>query len=346
MFSIENFKNFFIGSYHQIGNQYGKGKWVSGKIQKATLGKCKTIEEAIQLHLMQEITMGSYPFYKKNNIWYCKYICLDIDSHDHKSLFAIYKKLAPFTLLIMRYLIIEYSIPANCILREFSGEGFHIWIKLKPFTTLKRAFDFKIFLHSKLKEKFNLQCEIFPKQDENIKLAKKFGNCCKVPLSLNRKNGRFCKILDNFDLSQQGLGYNIPNWIPKRPKIPIVNKKAQNFKSIAPIKIKHNSEIDNFLPNLRPCMKAVILGKVQTHNHPSSNGHYFNIMICNTLYYLGATRKVRISAFKNQPDFSFSISEKQVISLEKNFNPAYVKHLSCKTIRKKGFCIPNCHFKN
>ena len=27
---------------------------------------------------------------------------------------------------------------------------------------------------------------------------KKFGNCCKVPLSINRKNGRFCEILDDF----------------------------------------------------------------------------------------------------------------------------------------------------
>ena len=92
-------------------------------------------------------------------------------------------------------------------------------------------------------------------------------------------------------------------------------------------------------------MRAVILGEAFAHHHPSGNGHWFNIMLCNTLFYLRASRDIRILAFKNQPDFDFSKSEKQVLSLEKDFNPIYVKNLSCKTIKKKGFCFPDCYFQ-
>jgi len=91
-------------------------------------------------------------------------------------------------------------------------------------------------------------------------------------------------------------------------------------------------------------MRAVILGELFTHHHPSGNGHWFNIMVFNTLYYLGTSRDIRILAFKNQPDFEFAKSEKQVISLEKNFNPKYIKNLSCKAIKRKGFCFQNCTY--
>ena len=39
----------------------------------------------IRKHLEHETAVGSYPIYIKDNIDYCKWICIDIDSHKRVS---------------------------------------------------------------------------------------------------------------------------------------------------------------------------------------------------------------------------------------------------------------------
>ncbi len=244
--------------------------------------------------------------------------------------------------MIKDLLISIYHVPQNCVLRVFSGMGYHLWIKLKPFTALKRAFDLKIDLEEEVKA-FNLSIEVFPKQGNMTN--KKFGNCCKLPLSLNLKNGEFCEILDGFDLSQQGFGYEIPYWIPSA-NTPLDEKKRKNGRKeviFTQRSVSDQQDLNYYISKLKPCLKGIITGEIISHKHSSGNGHYMNICLCNALLGLGAPIKTIISAYQNQPDFDPCVTRCQVKSLEKGFSPKFA-NVSCKTIQKKGFCLnESCH---
>ena len=342
--NFQDFKDFFIGNYYAIGHQYSSGKWTSGKIEDATFGACKNINEAIKRHLNREITIGSYPSYKFKGKWYCKFICMDFDLHDEPDPSLTFKKLNPLTLNIMNFLILLYKIPRNCILRDFSGRGIHVWIKLKHLTTLRRAFDYKVEIEKTIQETHDTKMEVFPLQ--NCHTIKNFGNFVKLPLSVNRNNDQYCPILDDFDLSRQGAGYSIPEWIP-RQDITLAKARNKNEKSHSNhkrIEIDGKSQMGWFFANLKPCLTSVMLGETITHHHPSGNGHWFNIVLCNALHDLGASQELKIQAFQNQPDFNFETSKSQVESLEKGFKKQYAR-ISCKTIQKKGFCMNGCKFK-
>jgi len=70
----KDFKSFFVGnnSTYAIQNNNGNGyNVIRNKIDK----------ELILKHLNKEITIGSYPIYRKRNRICCKWICVDIDLH-------------------------------------------------------------------------------------------------------------------------------------------------------------------------------------------------------------------------------------------------------------------------
>jgi len=76
MIDWKDFKNFFIGNINAYGLQNSNGTWTA-KREKIT-------KNIIEKHLNEEITIGSYTIYRKNNRICCKWICIDIDLHTFK----------------------------------------------------------------------------------------------------------------------------------------------------------------------------------------------------------------------------------------------------------------------
>lgn len=324
---IEDFKNFFVGRKDAYILQQNNGIYTAIK------------EEITELLLLQHVkkqkTVGSYCAYQIDDEWYCKWVCIDIDNHDNSTPM---KELELFSYKVYIDLIDEFHININDPCREFSGGGYHIWIKLMEKSTLERAFDFKLAIANYLLKTFNLDAEIFPKQATIDNGG--YGNAAKLPLSINRKYNTFCEILDDFDLAKQGSGYKIPDWIPthdlieKNPRI----RKASEDNEPEEVEIVDEC-FEWFLNQIKPCLKAIALGKLSTHNCPKDTGHLMNISLCNALHYVGAPIEIRVKAFEKQPFFSYAETKKKVLKLEKGFKKKYAENLSCKTIRKRGFCL-------
>ena len=76
MINWKFFKSFYVGNLNAYGLQNENGSWTA-KREKIT-------KSVIERHLNQEITIGSYNIYRKNNRICCKWICIDLDLHPFK----------------------------------------------------------------------------------------------------------------------------------------------------------------------------------------------------------------------------------------------------------------------
>ena len=314
--NLEDFKKFFIGSLENIGKQYknnGEAKWTSGKISKL-FNQNTTIDEVLQKHLNQQITIGSYPYYQINGdpLWFCRYIMIDIDDHDQEDKLLLVKKLNTLSKKIKEDLIEHYGISNNDILRDFSGRGYHIWIKFRTLTPLERVWDLVKDVEKRIKEVHNLDVEIFPKQptmDSNS-----YGNCCKLPLSINRNNEEFCKILDGFDLSQQGDGYEIVYWVPKfEPEI----KPKKEIKQV-----DTTPTLDDTLLKIRQEYKDILTGKLEIHdycnkvwvdkNPKNYEFRYWKSLIAEIEAYGLTVEDIKDLLLMNQPNFDYEKTIQQL----------------------------------
>lgn len=341
---LEDVKRFFINPCMEtkaIGKQYkkedGSVKWVSGKLER--IFPLIPFDNILQSHLDKRITLGLYPFYDLpgDNETYVQWCCIDYDDHDSIN---TNEKLENETKEIKDLIEYYYGVPKNDIMREFSGSGFHIWIKLYPLTILKRAGEFCSDIKRTVKEQLKIVLdEVFPKQTNKNNI--KYGNLVKIPLSINRKNGELCKVLDNFSFDKQGNGFKIPYWIPTQEKVWEVKKKIKEKEATV---TRHypkelNGDLEFFCNKIRPCLSSIIKGEQSTHNKQGDNGHWANMMVHAALFYVGANREVRISAFQNQSQYDAEVTEKQIIGLEKSFKEDFAKNLRCKTIRERGYCV-------
>ncbi len=329
MNNVKYFRDIFIGREDAYGYYYPNGE--------ITIKKEIITDDILLRHLKHEITIGSYYAFQIDGIWYCKWICIDIDDHTKQK---SYEELELLSFKAKIELIDEYNIKENQIIREFSGRGFHIWILLKKLTFLDRAYDFKCDIEKLLKEKLGLNEEIFPKQAEID--ADGYGNWVKLPLSINRKNGKFCEILDDFDLSKQGKKFKIPEWIQKQEK---KEKENPTFIKNRKILIGQNNEnktkdLKSFIKNIKmfDCLREIMLDNSITHHHPSGNGHYMNLTITDILIYNGASDDIIHQVFSKHPTYNSSYTQRQIESIRKSLELSHV-FIKCETIKKRGFCI-------
>ncbi len=271
----------------------------------------------------------------------------------HKEKFRIeaneLSKLETLSELIYDFLISYYNIRETDICREKSGRGYHIWIKLKDLSTLKRAWDFRESIREKVKQFFHIEVELFPKQASLKGLTKGLGNFVKLPFSINRKNNVECVVLDNFDVDKQTEGFEISKIIKE---IRTEKRKEKHYDSneteldLSKWKPLENIDTYKFYEKLRPCMKALVRGRHaggKIAHAVGTHGHDIRRNLANELFKLKAPLDVRIQAFGNQPDFKYSTSRYQCIDLEmraRNNNRFYVS--SCKTIASWGYCLPSC----
>lgn len=348
---VDYFRDFFIGRNDAYGFYLDNGE--------ITVKKEEITDDIILKHLKQEITIGSYYAFKINDICYCQYSVIDFDSHELEQIEDIKKKLSLLSYESKIAIMKRYNIPEDCIIREFSGRGYHLWIKFMPLTTLERAYDFREHLREFVLEKLELDEEIFPKQPTIDNGG--FGNWVKLPLSINRKNGEFCEILDDFDITKQGIGFKIPNWIPK---IDIKQKKITNntINHHTTINFQNYSKDNNiikeivkkqqenkdrpflwFTNNIRNCLRSIALGIRSTHGLGNDYGHKMNMCLCNNLIYLGAPDHIIHQAFMYQPFYNPTTTQKQIDSLRKgaiNHPEIFMRsvHSICDRIKQRGFC--------
>ncbi len=331
--TVKNIRSFFVGRSDAYG-LYPNSIHPNNKPFKK---EAPLNDKIIQDHLDQKKTIGIYYAYNIEGMWYCGFCTIDIDLHGETNVKKIKTELGPLTYEVRKGVIEHYNIKPNDILRDFSGEGYHISTKFAKNTTLSRAHDFAEDLKRFLKDKYSLDEEIFPKQA--LLNDNGYGNFVKLPLSLNRKNGEYCEILDDFDLSKQGEGYKIPDYIPHDVISKQINRVKENKGNSIPIKINvKDANFTHFFDKVKPCFKAIILGKLSTHGK-KGRGHYMNITLCNILQYIGASKDIRIKAFENQPEFDYKLTKYYVEKLEKSFKFRHIRGLTCDKIQEKGLCL-------
>ncbi len=328
---LKAFDKFFIGRRDAYGIYKEDGT--------ATVIKKPITNKVLEQHLNGEITIGSYYAYYIKGIWYCEWLCIDFDNHDIESVDLIKEKWNDKTIEIKNTLIKDYKIPINVICREFSGRGYHIWVKFASDTTLKRAFDFRESVRIFLKKKYDIEEEIFPKQATIDKNG--YGNWVKLPGSNNRKNGEYCEILDNFDLLKQGEGYKIPEWIPKVSISSVKNPKTIHTNNKKVVIGKRDECFNWFLDHIRPCLKRIALDGSLTHNVDGDVGHYMNLSLCDTLIYLGAPDSIIHKAFITHPKYTYKKTQICINGARKNFKITHAL-IRCKKIEERGYCIDEC----
>ena len=334
---INKFKEFFIGREDTYGYYYFDNE---GNV-KAAVSKTALTDSIIAQHLNKEITIGSHYAYNINGIWYCKYLSIDFDSHDLQSVKDIKEHLNEKSKEIKNALIKRYKIGKANILREFSGRGYHIWIKLKNLTPLSRAYMFREDVKKFLLKSYNTFKGLDKINPEKPTVEGGYGNWVKLPLSINRNNGEYCEILDNFDLSQQGEGYKIPGWIPnfieENPKI----VKEQTVKTYN-LKVEFKDEdFSYFFNHLLPCFQRVALDGTLTILQKGDNGHRMNLYLCDALIIRGARDEIIHKFYLTHPTHNREKTQSNINSARGNFDKEkYGEH--CKKIQEIGFCYPDC----
>jgi len=276
-----------------------------------------------------------------------------------------------------------YQIPQQAICAEESGRGFHIWIRLKDLTTLKRAYDFREHIFEKVLLKFGIELdEINPKQNDIDDIYKcphcekknrisvynhdKFytcrycnedfetkaniiehglGNFVKLPYSINRNTKTECVIIDkDFNLTIQE-SFAITKLIKQvRKQKKIENKNDRGKTEVDLSKWKPLDKDDVFFySKLRYCLKQIVNGR-QAHGH--GHGHDIRRALANDLFKLKAPLSTRINAFTRQKDFDVAKTTYQIEDLEmrcRKSNKFFTSN--CKTIAKWGYCYSDCPYR-
>ena len=252
----------------------------------------------IRKHLEHETAVGSYPIYIKDNIDYCKWICIDIDSHkrvtkeEEEELRNKYPETwkLEFHKLIKKYkkeidqnrkskqkdfcdMIINssiYYLLTDKFLYEDSGGGFHIWIFPESYTTLEECGRYIEYIKPnirKIYKKFfpdNGDFEIYPVQYSTAHLDEKCGNGVRIPFGKNIGKDYITKVL------KYNIGTTPVMILSELYTGPDVTKivedvgKREDDQLYDRQSIKGDLEFWYYSPLIRPCYKKVMDGQLQT----------------------------------------------------------------------------------
>lgn len=152
----------------------------NGEARYNTLGVNKNSKEStladyvIKQHLQQKRTIGVFAATSGT-----KFICFDVDYQD-------LIQAREMALSIVQTLLGEFGLEENEILLTFSGsKGYHVEVffnKLVPNWKAKRFYD--------------LMLRIVEASSNEVELRPTHGQAVKLPLSLNRKTGKKCSIIN------------------------------------------------------------------------------------------------------------------------------------------------------
>lgn len=254
-------------------------------------------DELLDNHIAGKITIGAYTLNSENKV---SWLCYDIDAHvaegdteediKNKQLESENKKNT-----LCNYLS-NVGVP---YVLEASGTpySYHIWIFIKPI-------DAKIVKHfgeAMMKDCGVSGIELFPKQTSIRKNG--LGNLVKLPLAVNRKNGRRSKIFIEGEFVESFDEIEVQAIDISKYEMPEV-KKSECYK-----------------PTKKQLAKGVRLFFTWALQQKltEEQGHWLRIGIVRE-YYNNGTKDPEALArlFKLQPDYDFETSYHKVMSIIKD----------------------------
>lgn len=331
-------------------------------------------------HLRHKLAIGSYPIYRCGNKNCCKWICIDIDSHeripsryrkevreeyDEKTAKYILKKLEKeyakrtneelkkkhFKIVKILYdESIKYlGIPNKYMITEDSVGGYHIWIFLKDNTLLedvgKWVYTYRdnIYeLYSEYIEEDDEMPEIYPKQFSLTHLNKKVGNGVRLPLGYNFGKQGASEILKGSidEVEKYDLHELVKDIDLDVEKLNGFHCKRTKEEIYKEQDIPMDLDFWMEMP-IRPCFKWIINGKTQCYGE---HGHIMRMALVHECKYYKMPLDVIIKCFENQYDHDPIITRAQVESV---INSSNIKdgRYSCYKIKQLGYCHKNCEYE-
>jgi len=326
-------------------------------------------------HMRHEMAIGSYPIYEEDGKIYCKWVCIDIDSHalvpqehrdeirkeyDDKTAKLILKKLEKEYKkrvdvetkarqeIFARY-IYENSnellwIPNKYLVLEDSAGGFHLWLFLKDKTLLedvgKLVYEIKPIINEEYVGVLDSQAdmpEFYPKQYTIKHLDKGMGNAVRLPLGFNFNKGSASKILAG-DLKT----------VEKFDIQPLV----QNLEiegGVASMNGIHSSRtvVELYEPQIVdemfdfwmefPIRDCFKMIIEGVTQCFGEHGHFMRMALVHELKFIGMSPSTIIYAFKNQYDYDQDITAEQIRSVLKSTKRRDGRY-GCDKIKQIGYC--------
>jgi len=323
-------------------------------------------------HLRHEIAIGSYAIYNGGDNPYCKWICIDIDSHervpksireevreeyDDKTAKLILKKLEKEYskrvnqdikkkhLEIVNFLYdnseIFLGIPKDYIIAEDSVGGYHLWIFLKEKTLLedvgkwvyKYRYNINGYYDGYLDDKE--YPEIYPKQYALDHLHKGLGNGVRLPLGYNFNKKGASKIICG-DI----------NTVKKFDLHELVKDVEIDVKQMNGIHCRREevevydeqdipSSLDFWLElPIRECFKWIINGKTQCFGE---HGHYIRMALVHECKFFKMPIETMVQCFSNQYDYDEIITRAQLDSVINSTRKRDGRY-GCEKIKQLGYC--------
>ena len=323
-------------------------------------------------HLRHEIAIGSYAIYNGGVNPYCKWICIDIDSHervpqsvreevrdeyDEKTAKLILKKLEKeyskrvnqhikkyhleFVNLLYKHSIDILGIPNDYMILEDSVGGYHLWIFLKEKTLLedvgKWSYKYNPILRRKYRGYLNDDefPEVYPKQYALDHLHKGLGNGVRIPLGYNfNKKGSSTIIKgDLFTVKKFDLHELVKD-------IEIDVKQMNGFHCRREVVEVYDaqdipSSLDFWLElPIRECFKWIIDGKTQCFGE---HGHFMRMALVHECKFYKMPLETMLQCFKNQYDYDELITRAQLDSVLNSTRKRDGRY-GCEKIKRLGYC--------
>ncbi|MHA1401999.1 MAG: CRISPR-associated primase-polymerase type A1, partial [Candidatus Heimdallarchaeaceae archaeon] len=192
MANLELFLQLFQGRETVFGKQ-----WLGGLGYSPVRPERSINTDDVLSHIQGTETYGIYPVKKDNTV---KFVCFDIDLPknfaeveedtlvtDKSILFPQVKNICTTIMDVLRTCSFNSK---DILIEDTGGRGYHIWIF---FEFSIPAISARKFAYSIL-EKANVQCEVFPKQNEVAE--GRYGNLIKLPLGLHKKYKQYSSFID------------------------------------------------------------------------------------------------------------------------------------------------------
>jgi len=212
-------------------------------------------------------------------------------------------------------------------LTVYSGrKGFHVHVFLKQIVYIGEtplAFAKQVYkeLQTRLIEGLNL-----PTLDAQV--IGDIKRLARVPFSVHEKTGSLCTPVDGD--RKPFVPESLQAYRTLDPALfAQVIKELKTRKQIAPVKRAFHGA----RKGVRPCILAALSKPLS-----SGNGHLMRLAVAREYLTAGYSVDETVQLFQNQPDYSEEKTRYYVEHAQKN--PA--KPFKCRTIRKLGFCLPDC----
>lgn len=326
-------------------------------------------------HMRHELAIGSYPIYKQDDETYCRWVCIDIDSHalvpheyrkeiretyDDKTAKLILKKLEKeykkrvnletkeIQEKFVRYLY-ENSyqllwIPNKYMVLEDSVGGFHLWIFLKDKTLLedvgKLVYEIKPIINEEYRKMLDDDAdtpEFYPKQYSVKHLHKGMGNAVRLPLGYNFGKGAASKILagDLETVEKFDVQPLIQN-VEIEGGVESMNGIHSTRTVVEVYDPQNVDEVFDFWMEFPIRECFKMIIRGETQCF-GEHGHFMRMALVHELKFIGMPRDKIFFAFKTQYDFNEETTREQIRSVLDSTTRKDGRY-SCDKIRQLGYC--------